>query len=385
VVILPDNDEPGRKHAEQIAEALHGIAASVLILELPDLPPKGDVSDWFSAGGTASKLYELVAQARQAEAGKEQQDETTITAAALMDAEIKEVACVIESAIPEGMSILAGKPKLGKSWMAMALGLDVALGTKALGQLGVQSGDVLYLALEDTRHRLRRRLLKLLPNGERPTRMYFQTTWPRQDQGGLEAIEEFLIAHPDTRLIVIDTWAKFRPAKGGNKDAYELDYLHASEVKAIADKYHIAIVIVCHCRKVPADDPVDSVSGTLGLTGCADAVLVLKRERGQHDAALFVTGRDIEEQELALRWNATTARWALLGGADEYRISRERAQIMEVLRKAGRPLSPTEAAPLVNKKVGAVKWLLWNLEREGWVSVQDGRYCPKDNANCTEK
>jgi hypothetical protein len=60
VVILPDNDEPGRKHAQQVAATLQGIAASVKIVDLPDLPPKGDVSNWIAAGGTAKKLFSLV-------------------------------------------------------------------------------------------------------------------------------------------------------------------------------------------------------------------------------------------------------------------------------------------------------------------------------------
>jgi putative DNA primase/helicase len=65
VVVVPDNDEPGRRHASDIVLSLRGVAASVTILELPGLPEKGDVSDWLQAGGTASKLYELLEQAKQ--------------------------------------------------------------------------------------------------------------------------------------------------------------------------------------------------------------------------------------------------------------------------------------------------------------------------------
>src|SRR5262249_55515259 len=154
------------------------------------------------------------------------------------------------------------------------------------------------------------------------------TAWPRQDAGGLEALAGWIEEHPDARLILIDTWAKFRPQKVRGDDAYEIDYAHAAALKALTDRYGIAIVVLHHCRKMDADDPVDSVSGTLGLTGCADAVLVLKRERGRHDAALFVTGRDLEEQEFALQFDPEFALWSIAGDADEYRLSQERAVLL---------------------------------------------------------
>jgi hypothetical protein len=381
VVVLPDNDDAGRRHARQVAKALEGIAASVKVLELPGLPDRGDASDWFAAGGTASEMTALAVAASATKTGAATvPDDTTITAAVLMDTEIKEAPCIVAEMVPEGMTILAGKPKLGKSWLAMALGLDVALDNEALGRLKVQAGDVLYLALEDTRQRLRKRLLKLLPNGERPTRLHFQTTWPRQGQGGLEAIDKWLGRHADTRLVIIDTWPKFRPARSGKtQDGYEVDYRDAAEVKALADQFRIGILIITHCRKLPAEDPVDSVSGTLGLTGCADAVVVLKRERGQHDAALFVGGRDIEETELALRFECATCRWSLLGMADEYRISRERANIVDLLKKAQRRMSPSEMAPLLEKSPNATRVMLYRMHQDGWLDVEDGKYGLKEN------
>jgi hypothetical protein len=326
--------------------------------------------------------FERTWEAAQRNCGQDkgkQQAGPTMTATALLDADLKDAPCVVAGIIPEGMSILAGKPKLGKSWLALALGLNVALGRQALDRLEAQCGDVLYLALEDTKKRLRGRLRKLLPHGEKPDRLHFQTAWPRQDQGGHEAIEKWLTEHPETRLVIIDTWPKFRSGRGRSQDVYEVDYQHSAEVKALADKHQIAILIVCHCRKLAADDPLDSVSGTLGLTGCADAVLVLKRERGQHDAALFVTGRDIDEQELALRWNKEEARWSLLGEADEYRISRERAKVIEVLKQAKCCMAPSAVAPLLGKATAATKMLLWRMHQDGWLDVEDGKYGIRQN------
>src|SRR5262249_39218185 len=160
---------------------------------------------------------------------------------------------------------------------------------------------------------LKKRLKKLLPNGERPKRFFWRTEWPRQDKGGMAALVAWLEKHKDAKLVVVDTWAKFRPPMPRNANAYDFDCESAGRLTRLAAKYQVAILVICHCRKLEGEDPVDSVSGTLGLTGSADAVLVLKRERGQHDAALFVTGRDVEEEELALSFDKRTARWSIMG------------------------------------------------------------------------
>ena len=212
----------------------------------------------------------------------------TFTAAQLAAMELPEPRWAVTDILPAGMSVLAGKPKLGKSWLALLLALAIAQGGVTLGT-AVDLGSVLYLALEDTRRRLKARLEKLLSRQESkaPDILHAATSWPRQDKGGIYALAEWLDDHKDARLVVIDTWAKFRPVKARGRDSYEEDYEHASEVKALADKFGVAVLVLNICRKMEASDPIDSVSGTNGLTGCADALLVMRRERGQHDAALI--------------------------------------------------------------------------------------------------
>jgi hypothetical protein len=318
---------------------------------------------------------------------------TMFTAAALLRMELPEPRFAVNGLVPEGLSLLAGKPKLGKSWLALNLAVAVALGGKALGQIAVEAGDVLYLALEDTRRRLKDRLQKLLGAQESrpPERLHLATEWPRQDKGGLFKLACWLDEYPQARLVVIDTWAKFKPGRGHNGDKYEEDYQHAAEVKAIADSRGVALLILHHCRKLGAVDPLEEVSGTLGLTGAADAVLVLRRERGQHDAALFVTGRDVEEQELALRWDPEYALWSVIGEANEYRVSKERSEVLEIFRQAGKPLTPGAAAGLLGKKPNTIKQLLWLMARDGQlIALGDGHYMltssnPANRANPTNR
>jgi hypothetical protein len=295
-----------------------------------------------------------------------------ITADELLRLTLPEPRWAIPSLVPEGLDLFAGKPKLGKSWLALNLAIACAMGGTALGKIVVEGGDVLYLALEDTPRRLQDRLRKILARqgGKQPRRLHLATEWARQDKGGLDELRRWVDGHKHARLIVVDTWVKYRPARTRNADAYEEDYSHAAAIKKLADEAHIAILPLHHCRKMGAPDPLEEVSGTLGLTGAADAILVLRRERGQHDAALHVTGRDVEEQELALRWHKEDCLWSILGDAEEYRISKERKTILDVFRRSpGQTQSVQQVAAILEKKVGTVRKLLWQMAEAGQLQA----------------
>jgi hypothetical protein len=309
----------------------------------------------------------------------------TYTATELLALELPEPRCVVSDVIPVGLSVLAGKPKVNKSWMALGISLAVAQGGVALGRIDVEPGSVLYIALEDTKRRLQDRLRKMLnaQSGRAAglERLHWQTEWPRQDKGGLEEMCCWLDAHKDARLIVIDTWVRFRPPKMRGADPYEEDYEHGTAVKNIADQYGVACLPVHHCRKLDANDPLDSVRGSVGVTACADAVIVLKRERGKQDGTLFVTGRDIEEQEFAIQWDAQCWLWTIMGSAAECRVSRERQEIIDGLKRYPDGLLPTETAGLLDKPPNRIKWLMWRMEKDGQLAKDGGRYTVTNPTN----
>ncbi len=299
----------------------------------------------------------------------------TFTAADLMAEELPEVMWIVRGILPEGVTILAGKPKLGKSWLAYGLGVAVASGGVALGSKPVERGEVLYLALEDNRRRLQKRLKKLLNGGTAPAGLHIATDWPRMDEGGAEALEEWLGEHPDARLVVVDILKKVRPRVSAQRSVYEGDYEALEAMQKTAGEYGIGILVVHHLRKMGASDPLDEISGSTGLSGGADGILVLKRDRGRADAYLHVTGREIEEEaELALRWDANLASWALAGDAEEYRRSEERGAILEALRESGGPMSPKEVADELEKNPSTVRTLLRKMADAGLVVGKSGRY-----------
>src|SRR5262245_45392608 len=145
----------------------------------------------------------------------------------------------------------------------------------------------------------------------------------------------------------------------------------------MADRRQAALVVVHHTSKSPRADPVDEISGTLGLTGAFDTILVLKRERQQNEATLILTGRDVDEQEVALTIDLTNQVWRNHGSAAQHRISKERHELLQLLtRHAALGLRPREIADLLGKGQGAVRGLLFKMVDHSQVTIAEGRYFP---------
>jgi hypothetical protein len=277
--------------------------------------------------------------------------------------------------LAEGVSLLAGPPKVGKSWLSLGLGLIVADGGKAFGSIAVQRGPVLYLALEDTPRRLKTRMGKILNGRPAPTGLTLATACPPMPQGGDEAIAAWLERNQDARLVVIDVFAKMRGQPPTGMSAYDADYAAVSRAKHLADKYGVAIVLVHHVRKAGADDFLAEVSGTNGLAGAADATLVLKRPRGKADGILHVTGRDVDETEYAMAFEPACGAWRLLEGTvAEHALSDTRAAILCFVRSNpdSGPKAIAEGTGLSNDNV---KKTCQRMATDGQLYVDtDGRY-----------
>jgi RecA-family ATPase len=226
---------------------------------------------------------------------------------------------VVHDLLPVGLTLLAGKPKHGKSWFALSAALAIASGGQVLDTYEVERGEVIYMALEDTEYRLQERVRQLLAThstsltlSDTPTGIEFALAWPRLEQGGLEQLEAYIEVHPRLRTIIVDTWAVVAPhPKGSVRPQYEGDYAALTPLKRLAEAHHLAIMLVHHLRKAGAQDVIDEITGSTGMAGAADAILILKRERGQEQGSLFVTGRDIPERFLPLRFDAASGLWRL--------------------------------------------------------------------------
>jgi hypothetical protein len=285
---------------------------------------------------------------------------------------------IVEKMILEGLMLLAGKPKLGKSRLMLDIAIAVACGGKALGHLPVDAGPVLYISLEDPERRLQSRIQTMLTGCRAPENFEYETEWPRVDEGGLEDLDLWIQEHPGARLIVIDTLKRMRPKPKPGQSVYDADY---EALQGLADLCHkhegLAVVIVHHTNKLQdAEDFADLISGSTGLPGSADGFAVLRRKRGEGSATLSVVHRDLpEDQEHALRSDSLTGGWTFLGAAQDQPTSPEQREILDVLADTIEPLMSKDIADILSKKPAAVRFLLWKMEQAGLVArVRTGRY-----------
>jgi len=303
--------------------------------------------------------------------------EGVFTAEWLMGVELPEPRWAVPGILAEGANMLAGRPKLGKSFLAFNLAIAVASGGKALGSIQVEKGEVLYLALEDTKRRLKRRMKMMLRGEPVPQGLYLVTSWPHMGaDGGEQALEAWIRDHPDLRLVIIDTLGYLRGTRDPKAQLYDEDVETIRKLKSIADRHSICILIIHHVRKSTSDDPLEMVSGTHGLTGTLDTVTVLARDRCDLDGSLFVTGRDVDEERYALRFDANLGTWALVGTEEERLKSRERESVLRVLMHTPEPMTPAQVAKVLEKNRNTVKQLMWTMASEGEIlSVGEGKYC----------
>jgi 5S rRNA maturation endonuclease (ribonuclease M5) len=302
VVIIPDCDEPGRKHAEQVAKSLSGKAAAVKIIKLPDMKDKQDVTDFFKKHGKATgmKLLQKLIDETKDLNKPNVNSLSTISAKCLSEKQLPPVIFTIDRLMSSGLSILAAPPKAGKSWLALWLCLQIAKGLPVWNRK-TRKGSVLYLALEDSLNRLQSRLNAL--TDETPDNLHFATESEAIAAGLTEQLEEFISKHSDTVLIVVDTLQKVRLIRK-SENAYQNDYSDAGELKRLADKHGISILVIHHVRKMVDSDPYNTISGSTGLTGAADNMYVIqKQSRTAQEAVFHATGRDIDPLEMAIRFN----------------------------------------------------------------------------------
>jgi hypothetical protein len=233
-----------------------------------------------------------------------------------IDGDTLKLSYIIPGYVVEGLTVLGGKPKLGKSWWAYDAVIAVATGERAMGKVECEQGDCLYLALEDNKRRMKARINVLRPFSKKRGglgRLKVRTRAPRIDEGLLGELEKWRVSVEKPRLIIIDVYMKVRPTRKRNEDAYAADYAAVIPLQRYASEHRLAIVLVTHTRKMEAEDPLESISGTNGVTGAADAVLVLSR--GAKGFTLYGRGRDIEEIETAMKFNG--GQWTILGDATE--------------------------------------------------------------------
>ena len=255
----------------------------------------------------------------------------TISAQELQRAGLPPIRFLVDGLLPEG-GLLTAASKVGKSWLVLDLGLCLAFGQPFLGHKTNQCG-VLYLALEDSLNRLQDRMNKILSGKPAPDLFHFSTEVPKLDNGLLNTLADYLCRYPSTRLIIIDTLQKVRGQTLPRESGYAQDYREMETIKGFMDKRGVSVLFVHHNRKMKDDDdPFNMISGTNGIMGAADTIwTITKAKRTDEEAALHITGRDVEQSDTVIRFDKGSWTWKQLGAMDW--LAYDRSPIVKTIKK----------------------------------------------------
>jgi len=299
-----------------------------------------------------------------------------ITAAELEKRKYPQLKWLIQDILPPGVTILAGPPKSGKTRLMTHIAAALATGTKALGKINTRRTGVLFLYLEDGWRRVQARLSEFLPDGW-PSNLRLETDWPRMGNKGLRRLDEYLEQHPEVRMVIIDVLERFRAPTPRGVSVYQYDYGTIASIRKVAEKHDVAIVLIHHTNKLQdAPDVFNRISGTQGLAGAVDTMMLLERsDRMQPEATLSIDGREVEAQELTLQYDPDTSEWELLGDANLYSTTEERRQIISYLENQPEPKFPKQVAEALGKNPSTTRNLILSMKRD-WqlVRVARGKY-----------
>jgi hypothetical protein len=283
----------------------------------------------------------------------------------LAAADLPPIRWLIPNLLPEGMGILGGRPKTGKSLLAMQLAAAIQEGRPFLGE-SVPPGSVLYLALEDTEGRFMFRSSQQGwdPNNE----LHLELAWEDLSRQGFERLVRRMETHRYD-FVIIDTLSRAM-----NIDQLSVQHSSAvlGDLQHLALDFHASLLIVDHVRKhsgrdLDTLDIVEEILGSTGKTAVADVIWGLFRERRSTQCRLVATGRDLGETELILELNAQTLTWELVGEANQVVITDMERTVLDALSDLGGTSYTSELAEHLDRGVGQVSKLLGSLAQQGLV------------------
>ncbi len=274
---------------------------------------------------------------------------------------------VVDGLLPEGVTLLAAKPKTKKSWLALNVALSVAMDGRALGQLPVVSGDVLYLDLEGNQRRIKNRVASILGNAgdvDWPSNVDVYTEWER----GIEAIDaltRYRAENTGLRLVVVDLLAEVRPPMDPRQPTYDYDRQFLRALNGWGEEHHVAVLVIHHVRKSKGEDVFDEISGTLGINGAVSTMLILARDaNGQ--MLLHRTGRDmIDDDALTLTWDHQITGFVISTDNKDPGMSDTRHRVLEAMTEE--MMKPSQIAERAALTTNAVNMQLRKLLQQGMI------------------
>lgn len=323
IVICMDNDAPGEKARDDLANGLFELGVKFLAFNIAkDCKDPNEL-----LMKDPKQLEQAIQDAKLAVRKKYATAKDSFDSYELATEVIEPTTWIVDEVLPTGLAFLCAPSKYGKSWMVLQLALCVAQGKDFL-KYKTHKYDCLYFALEDGKDRLQDRQNKML-KGKPPVRgAHFTLKADSLETGLLEKIQEEMDTFPNIKLVIIDTLQKVRAKMAKTDTLYANEYREMAAVKDFADKYKICILFVHHLRKMADEaDVYNMISGSTALMGAADTVLILsKKKRKDENATLSMTGRDIQQNDIVVAFDKADHIWKVEGTAEEIADRKEREE-----------------------------------------------------------
>lgn len=250
----------------------------------------------------------------------------------LLNLDLPALTWFVDGLLPQGLFMLAGPPKIGKSFLTLDMFASISCGMPFLGR-ETKRCKVFYLALEDSWRRVQHRYQKLMTGNESPTENFIVSTeWPRMDKGGIPALHLWLDKNPDVRVVALDVFARVRGASRPGQNIYEADYNDMALLHRLATERGLSILLVHHFNKVRNTENIqDRISGSSGIAGGVDGYFCMSHG-SESDTVLFsVSGRDVEPVELTLKFNKEAFCFECLGDTKELQRSTAEKEVLKAL------------------------------------------------------
>ena len=295
-----------------------------------------------------------------------------VTAKDIQSKEIPPINWAIENLIPEGLTLLTGRPKAGKSFMAFDMALAITQGEKFLNKFPTVKGKVLYIPFEDNERRIQNRLNDLLQGGEAPPDLLFPSElfFPKIDQEGVDVLEEILQQTKDLRLIIIDTFGAAISDGFNNLGLnFKDDYGFMSKFQKLALEFQVGILLIHHTRKLTSENVFDEVVGSTGVTASPDTLLMLRKTSDR--VQFHITGRDIKESIYEVSFDSDCFKWEILSEDFLFAYTADRQQIIDLFESdPTKELQIKDIAELTGKTRAAISQIIRKMKQSG--EIQSG-------------